>query len=169
MRMRGSIVLAVGAALVACVTAPEDARVTPKQPDRQTFPPVADLLARRCGSLDCHGMRARNLRIFSATGLRLAATDRPTSHPNSTTTAEYDEDFFSVVGLEPEILGDVVSEGGARPERLTLVRKARNTEHHKGEKLLNEGDDADRCITSWLAGKTDTATCTKATATFPFP
>ena len=169
MSKRHSLSLALGAALVACVTVSEDPRVTAKEPDRESFPQVADLLARRCGSLDCHGTRARNLRIFSGQGLRLAATDRPTSHANSTTAAEYDEDFLSVVGLEPELLGDVVSHGGAQPERLTLVRKARNAEHHKGEMLVREGDDADHCITSWLAGGTDVSSCTNATAAFPFP
>lgn len=169
MTARRLLLVVLAGGFLACVTAPEDARVTPKEPDRATFPPVADLMARRCGSLDCHGTRARNLRIFSSLGLRLAATDWPTSHANATTTAEYDEDYLAVVGLEPEILGNVVSEGGAHPERLTLVRKARNAEHHKGEQLLREGDEADRCITSWLASSTDVAACTHATAAFPFP
>ena len=169
MNARHSLICAFGAALVACVTVSEDARVEPKQPDRQSFPVVADLLARRCGSLDCHGTHARNLRIFSGQGLRYAATDRPTSHANSTTVAEYDEDFLSVVGLEPEILGQVVTEAGTQPERLTLVRKARNTEHHKGGLLLRVGDNADRCITSWLAGSVDATACTTATTAFPVP
>ena len=66
-----------------------------------------------------------------------------------------------MVGLEPEVMSAVVSQGGAQPERLTLVRKARGTEAHKGGSLMNAGDDRDVCLTSWLAGKTDTVACAK--------
>jgi hypothetical protein len=155
-----------GAALAACVTPSPDARVIVTPPDRATFPAVADLLEHRCGSLDCHGTAARNLRLYGSEGLRLTATDRPTSVAGKTTTAEYDEDFLSVVALEPEILSQVVEEGGAQPERLTLVRKARGTEHHKGLAPFAIGDAGDVCLTSWLAGKTNTASCTQAAGQF---
>jgi hypothetical protein len=153
--------LAIVGVIVACVTAPEDSRVVATPPDRNAFPPVADLLMVRCGTLDCHGMKERNLRLYGSLGLRLV--DRPTSKPNKTTPDEYTESFNSVVGLEPEILSQVVQEGGANPERLTLIRKPRNTEHHKGLQMFKPGDDGDRCVTSWLAGHTDTAACATAT------
>lgn len=148
-------------ALVACVTADENDRHVEAVPDRASFPAVSDLLDRRCGTLDCHGQTARNLRIYGHEGLRLDATARPSSQPN-TTVAEYDATFASLVGLEPEIMTSVVQEGGAHPERLTFIRKARGTEDHKGLQLWSEGDAADICATSWLAGKTDTASCTTA-------
>jgi hypothetical protein len=66
------------------------------------------------------------------------------------------------VYLEPEIMTQVVTSGGASPDRLTMVRKARGTEHHKGGTLFQVGDDQDTCVTSWLGGHTDTATCQKA-------
>jgi hypothetical protein len=146
--------------LLACVA--EDPRTTPAAlPDRASFPPVADVLVHRCGTLDCHGKVGRNLRLYGHEGLRLSPTDRATSAA-STTVAEYDENFLSVVVLEPELMGVVVSEGGASPERLTLVRKPRGTEHHKGDVIWNAGDSGDRCLTSWLGGHVDTAACTEA-------
>ncbi len=147
---------------LACSTTEPRARVTGTVPDRASFPPVAELLVHRCGTLDCHGATFRDLRIYGSLGLRLSPSDRPVSK-GQTTREEYDEDFASVVGLEPEILSAVVASGGANPERLTLIRKARGTEHHKGGSLWQTGDAQDRCVTSWLAGKTDVADCIDAT------
>jgi hypothetical protein len=158
--------------LAGCTTAAADDREVPVLPDRTTFPKVADLLDHRCGTLDCHGTVARNLRLYGSEGLRLSTmppVNRPTAHPTgpgATTAAEYDEDFLSVVGLEPEILSEVISQGGANPERLTLVRKARGTEHHKGLAPFTVGDPQDRCLTSWLSGHTDTNACDQGKALF---
>jgi len=148
--------------VLACSTPAPDARFTGAVPDRASFPPVADLLVKRCGTLDCHGSAYRNLRVYGSQGLRLSPDDRPISK-GQTTQAEYDEDFRSVVGLEPEVMSTVVSEGGANPDRLTFVRKARGTEHHKGGSLMLAGDPQDQCITSWLEGHTDVAVCVSAT------
>jgi hypothetical protein len=156
-----AIAAAVVALAIACAGTSPDARNVETLPDRASFEPVADLLVHRCGTLDCHGATYRNLRLYGSIGLRLSPTDRPVSKGH-TTEAEYDEDYASVVGLEPEVMSAVVSEGGASPERLTLLRKARGTEQHKGGKLWTEGDAQDRCITSWLAGHTDVADCQDA-------
>ena len=114
--------------LGACVTANSDSRVTETLPDRASFPVVSDVLDHRCGTLDCHGVTYRNLRIYGREGLRGASTDRPSSGPIPTTVAEYDLTFQSLVSLEPEIMTDVVHDGGAHPERLTFVRKARGSD-----------------------------------------
>ncbi|MDB4939322.1 MAG: hypothetical protein JWP87_6294 [Labilithrix sp.] len=149
----------------ACVATSGDARVAVQPPDRGSFPAVADLLDRRCGTLDCHGVTYRNLRIYGREGLRLASTDRPSSRPGTTTDAEYDATFESLVALEPETMSAVVSQAGAQPERLTFVRKARGAEDHKGLAIWAEGSPEDLCVTSWLAGKTDVATCQRALTT----
>ena len=154
-----ALITALFAALCACSTPESDPRFVATRPDRASFPPVADLLVHRCGTLDCHGTSSRNLRLYGNEGLRLAG--RPSSQPN-TTDAEYDENFQSIVGLEPELMSAVVSEGGAHPERLTLMRKARGTEDHKGGTLMKEGDVEDLCLTSWLAGRTDRGACANA-------
>lgn len=156
-------ILALLIVIVACTfpSSTQTNAVTP--PDRASFPPVADLLGKRCGTLDCHGSAYRNLRVYGSLGLRLAPNDRPLSQ-GQTTQEEYDADFASIVGLEPEIMSEVVQQGGASPDRLTFVRKARGSEHHKGGSLMQAGDPEDACITSWLAGNTDVAGCTAATA-----
>ena len=151
--------IALFAALFACSIPESDQRIVAAAPDRASFPPVADLLVHRCGTLDCHGSSFRNLRLYGHEGLRIAG--RPSSQPN-TTDAEYDQDFESIVGLEPERMSDVVTERGAHPERLTFIRKARGTEDHKGGTLMKEGDVEDLCLTSWLAGRTDRLACANA-------
>lgn len=156
-----SLALILLVTVVACAMPASDARVQETTPDRASFPAVADLLVHRCGSLDCHGVAARNMRLFGHEGLRLAPTDRPSSK-GTTTTAEYDESYASVIYLEPELMSAVVAAAGASPERLTLVRKARGLEHHKGGALFRAGSPEDVCVTSWLAGHTETTTCAEA-------
>ena len=71
---RARSVLVAGAARSRrsrCAAPPDDARVGIVAPDRATFPPVSMLLDHRCGSLDCHGARTRNLQIYGCEGLRL--------------------------------------------------------------------------------------------------
>jgi hypothetical protein len=62
------------------------------------------------------------------------------------------------------VLAAVVNEGGAHPERLTLVRKGRGSEHHKGGALIMEGDTQDRCLTTWLSGAVDDTACAPSLA-----
>ena len=161
MRLRS--ILAPLFVVVACTFPSSTATNTATLPDRATFPAVADLLGKRCGTLDCHGSAYRNLRVYGSLGLRLVPLDRPLSK-GQTTAEEYDADFESIVGLEPELMSAVVQQGGASPDRLTFVRKARGSEHHKGGSLMQAGDPEDACITSWLSGKTNVAGCASATA-----
>jgi hypothetical protein len=149
---------------VACAASPDkNARVGIVAPDPDSFPPVSAFLDHRCGSLDCHGQVGRDLRILGHEGLRLDRADVPGGSP--TTTQEIRANYDSVVGLEPEVMSAVVEEGGGRPERLTLVRKGRGTDHHKGGALVMVGDAQDRCLTSWLAGALDGDACAAAVTT----
>lgn len=150
-----AFVLALACALAAACTAPpDDARVGILAPDRATFPPVAQLLDHRCGSLDCHGARTRNLQIFGCEGLRLGDASPGCRNASGTDTSaeEIDATYRSLVALEPAVMSAVVRGGGQSPELLTFVRKARGTEAHKGGTLITPGDVQDVCITSWLAG-----------------
>lgn len=132
-------------------------------PDRAQFPQVADAISAKCATLDCHGQVGRNLRMYWQRGLRLD----PAAFPGEgeTTADEYEQTFRSLVALEP-LKMDAVVKGSLRPDGLTLVRKARGTEAHKGGATLVVGSDADRCLTSWLTGAIDSAAC-KAAATAP--
>jgi hypothetical protein len=145
-------------ALVACGTPSPSATFTEDVPDRASFPDVAQALVHHCGTLDCHGTPDRNMRIYGNEGQRLAPTDRPLDPP-CTTGPEVDQDYASVVGLEPEEMSIVVAQHGANPDLLTMVRKARGLEEHKGGKLMSPGDELDTCIISWLSGQTQTTAC----------
>jgi hypothetical protein len=153
--------LAVGLTFVApvagCSSANDTAQTTITLPDQSTYAPVAGALIYRCGSLDCHGTVWRNFRLYGYDGQRLDADAGVDGVP--TTDAEVAADFAAFVGLEPEILSAVVLDHGADPDRLTLIRKARGLEDHKGGQRMTVGDDADLCVTGWLAGTPNNAAC----------
>jgi len=135
-------------------------------PSRVNFEQVADAMQPHCGTLDCHGQAGRNMRLFGSRGLRLAADANPLD--GNTTSAEYDATFWSVTGLEPETLTAVVQDKGADPERLSLIRKARGHERHKGGTLMSSGDPLDQCLVSWLAGAVVQGPC-KVAAKYAAP
>jgi hypothetical protein len=116
------------------------------------------MLGARCGSLDCHGHPARNLRLYGLDGLRRAPADVP-GRGDGTTAAEHDANYDAVITLEPELLDALVSFNGQNPTRLTLVRKARNLEVHEGGAAAPAGSDADRCLVSWLGLSVDVTAC----------
>jgi len=74
---------------------------------------------------------------------------------------------MSIVSLEPETMSAVVSQGGAHPERLTLIQKARGVQDPKGGTIWQAGDESDSCLTTWLASATDVAKCVDARNTTP--
>lgn len=129
-------------------------------PDRATFQAPARMLIRRCGTLECHGSNYRNFRLYGKGGRRL----NPAHHPDTpeTTAEEYDADFDSVISVEPELTSSVVQGGGAYPGVLTITRKGRGEEAHKGGAPNPKGGDADLCWTSWLKDALDTDACERA-------
>jgi hypothetical protein len=157
--LNGGVMLCL---LSACSLPAADERFTVAQAlDRVSFPEVAEVLVHHCGTLDCHGQRGRNLRLFGNEGLRWAPSDRPLD-PACTSADELDQDYDSVVGLEPEVMSSVIADMGAHPERLTLIRKAGGLESHKGGAPLPPASDGDACLRSWLASATDTDACLRA-------
>lgn len=126
---------------------------------------VNGYLGRSCGSLDCHGQVGRGLRLYSETGLRMPegrASDAGDKTPGlgPITPAEVGQNYLAVVALEPELMEQVVADGGDRPERLLLIRKPMGYDTHKGGRIfLDVTDPGYVCLTSWLAGKVDEAQC----------
>lgn len=149
------------AVVVACSSPDTAARVDPTGPSADDFKVVAPMLVRRCGSIDCHGSTYRNFRLYGYGGPRLAATDRPDT-PARITDDEVRFDYAAVVGLEPEIMRDVVLANGAGFNRLSIVRKGRNEEDHKGGQRMKADDDADKCFTTWLSRTTARDACARA-------
>jgi hypothetical protein len=173
MSARGiSIVLAMavaGVVAAACSSVP-DSHIGVVAPDRAQFPPVANVLDHACGSLDCHGNAQRNFVIWGCEGLRLDPASVPGCRRmggTDTTDPEFDATYRSLVGLEPALMSSVVQNGGADPEELTFVRKARGEEQHTGGTVIPAGSDGDHCIASWLAGTTDQDACAAAMKELP--
>jgi hypothetical protein len=168
------LAIAVMAGVMAsagCSSVPSDAHIGIDEPSgsEAQFGLVANYLDHRCGSLDCHGQIGRNLQIWGCEGMRLDPHDPPLCTVATTTPAEHQATYRSLVGLEPTVMSYVASHMGADPELLTFVRKARGTESHKGGTLITPGDVQDQCITSWLAGSTNGMAC-RAALDFPmFP
>lgn len=157
--MRRALTLSL-ASLLGCSSV-EQGRTELEVPSRADFPAVAEALGASCATLDCHGQIGRNFRFYWFRGLRLDPNATPLE--GETTDQEYDQTYRSLIALEPYKL-DAVRKGTIKPESLTLVRKARGTEAHKGGALIVPGSDADVCLLSWLVGKSFSAdVCKKAT------
>lgn len=152
------VVALLGAAAFGCSSVKQE-QVSIDVPDRTQFPLVADALSPSCATLDCHGQVGRNFRMYWQRGLRLD----PAAFPGEgeTTPDEYDQTFRSLIALEPFKMDSVVK-GTLKPDGLTLVRKGRGTEAHKGGARMTVGSDADRCLVTWLTGAIDTAACKAA-------
>ncbi len=164
----GAAALALSGIVVSCL--PTYANNDLSCPPYEDFPAVSTLLERRCGTLDCHGNGARPLRIYGQYGLRLNPPDSDvvliSGDDQPTTDIERESNFRSVCGLEPELTHRVVN-GEIDVERLTLVRKPRLSEKHKGGRIWNQGKPPDRCLVTWLQaqyepGTMDTSDCEAA-------
>ncbi len=167
---RASILL--GLVLVtACSSPDEGARVSagtlPDERDPK-FVYFSSALVYSCGTLDCHGNQYRNLRLYGYGGLRKSDVRSDFGNPTLPSPEELAANYQALMGLEPSVMAEVVRDQGRNPERLTLVRKARATENHKGGPVVVAGDDMDRCLTSWLTSQIDEAAC-RASVPWTFP
>jgi hypothetical protein len=159
-------------ALAGCSAVDPTAQVTVTGPtfgaEGSAFLPISSVLERRCGTLDCHGSTYRPLKIYGQIGLRRpeepgstnvkSFKDYYSGGTEPTTQAELFDNYLSVIGLEPELLDAVVAKKGL-PDTLTLVRKPRLREKHKGGLIWNPSDPGDLCLLNWLTGIADTAPC----------
>lgn len=129
---------------------------------------VSTVIEKRCGSLDCHGSPARNLRVYSSAGLRLPNDAGIVPGQGETTLDEITANYHSLMTLEPEQTNKVIE--GADPYTLLIVKKPLEIEKHKGGPVIRRGDDAERCLVSWLKedllSPIDKDACTRAAA-FP--
>ena len=125
-------------------------------PSDASFPVVSQVLERRCGTLDCHGDPSRPLRLYGRNGTRLTDADRVGIDP--TTPAELEENRFSLCGLEPEKMSAVVA-GEGDVDDLTLTRKPRLIEAHKGGRVWLDDSVGYRCLSTWIEGDADVDAC----------
>ncbi len=172
------LVGAVAAALVAmsACSPPDRGELERKTTTRATVASftaapggVSTVIERRCGSLDCHGDPARNLRVYSARGLRLPNDAGLVPGSGDTTRDEMIATYESLLTLEPEQTNKVL-DGVEDASTLLIVKKPLEIEKHKGGPVMKRNDDAERCIVSWLrespTSPVDKDACTRA-AVFP--
>jgi hypothetical protein len=124
---------------------------------------VSVVLERRCGTLDCHGQVGRPLRIYGQYGLRFVDDAGNVPGVQPTTATEHEANYQAVIGLQPELMTEVV-QGNAPPEDLMLLRKPLQLERHKGGQVFETGDDGYNCFVTWLGGQADYTSCTAAVA-----
>lgn len=160
------IVFAAGA--FACVqNETSDIRV---YPDKNEFIDggVSEMMENRCGNLDCHGQVGRPLRLYSATGLRLqTASDGKLRDDRPTTPEERSENYWSVVGLEPEAISDCVRTQGQYVDFQLLLKPLDDSGRgirHKGGPVLraSANDPGWNCLFGWLSGSPNRQACKDA-------
>lgn len=139
----------------ACTRYEDDPHVV-EAPSREGFARVSGVLESRCGSLDCHGAPARNLRIYGVYGLRVDGSF-VTGNPD-TTEEEVNATYDSVIGVDPEAVSRVHA-GAEDPAVWIVLSKGRGRESHTGGARLPSGSAGDRCIVSWVTGEDDLSSC----------
>jgi hypothetical protein len=130
---------------------------------------VSEMMESRCAGLDCHGQTGRPLRLYSATGLRLqAAPDGKLRDDRPTTPEERNENYQSVIGLEPEAVSDCVRTRGQYVDFQLLLKPLDDSGRgirHKGGPVLraSANDPGWNCLFGWLAGDPNRQACKDAT------
>src|SRR3954451_10123548 len=106
----GTLVLLALAASAGCGVAAIDdgpsGGTSLRVPSVLEFPKVSDAMPPRCATLDCHGQQGRNMRLYGFRGMRLDPDATPLE--GKTTADEYTQNYWSVVGLEPEMISEVI-------------------------------------------------------------
>lgn len=160
---------------IACGVELESVEIDCPPADRANFAGVSRMLEFSCGTLDCHGNAFRPLRIYGKNGLRrpvilnddgslpedagISPSEYPEYHTGGidTTDAELLENARSLCGLEPERVqefrdqvGEADDPAALAGELLTVIRKPRLQERHKGGLIWGKGDAKDQCLINWF-------------------
>jgi hypothetical protein len=160
---------AILASVVGCSSVPSSSdRVLVEGPPAGLFingatGGVDAVFERRCGSLDCHGQYGRPLRIYSQYGLRMPNPSGLGPGSGATTTDEQNENYRSIIALEPEKMTDIVKNvPSGDPFTLLILRKPLNIESHKGGAVISKDDATSQCFASWIGKGTLDPNCQTA-------
>jgi hypothetical protein len=148
-----SCVATTGEICVGACSCPSEAVFTLESEDGGPTPAgasVSEYMARRCGTLDCHGAAGRPMRLYGRFGLRDPAAN-DFSGGKATTPAELVYNYTAVCSIQPEQT-QAVTDGTGDPESLLILQKARGIEAHKGGAVVAIGSPGDNCIYGWLRG-----------------
>lgn len=156
--MRRALALGVAVVLSAC-QGPQAEPVAVEALDVAVYrDQVAPYVGPRCGTLDCHGVGGRPLRIYAENGLRLSAELR--GEPIADLELELDAESFA--GISPgEAVEDQLS------LRKPLATAAGGYGHVGGDIWRDTDDPGYLCLEAWLAGSSDAAACAEAAAAVP--
>jgi hypothetical protein len=151
------------AVLVACASAALATACSsqPSSSDKflmEGLPPLGSFSAgvglvfeRHCASLDCHGQVGRPLRLYSANGLRRPNDAGLVPGGGPTTTDEQNDNYRSIIAIEPEKMSEVVkAEPTGDPFQLLILKKPLNLEAHKGGAVMRKDDDTSTCLQAWF-------------------
>ncbi len=148
-------ILAAASVAWSCASPPDTSRVTTiLSPDYDTYVQSVDpYLARRCGSLDCHGQLGRAYRVYGRAGLRLTTVQDGglVSGGQPSDPEELRANYQTLVALEPEEMSRLMARQGDNPNLLMLLRKPLRLERHKGGPAMAEDDAGYRCVIAWLS------------------
>lgn len=136
-------------------------------PDKQSFltNDVSDMMEARCAGLDCHGQVGRPLRLYSSHGLRQKAKADGSRDNGPTTDGEKSDNYYAVVGLEPENLSVCFASKGQSFDTLQLLKKPLDIQgqgiRHKGGPVLkaSDNDPGWQCLYGWASGSPDKKQC----------
>ena len=149
-----------------CASNPDDSRapsLVVADLDEPTYDQlVQPVLERHCGSVDCHGKLPRGLRVYGMDGLRLPNDAGLVAGSGATSRQEMRATYLSVMGLQPELMDAFVQKSPRTSEDaygLLLLSKPLAIERHRPGASLRKGEPAERCVTSWLIGAVDRASC----------
>jgi hypothetical protein len=139
----------------SCAPSPDSHRFTAiLMPDFPSYSANVDAyVARRCGTLDCHGQPGRAYRLYGFSGFRLLGADGGgalATGQQPTTADETRANYQAAVSLEPEEMSRLMATEGADPNSLLLLRKPLKLERHKGGPAMSEDDAGYRCVVAWL-------------------
>lgn len=171
--LKAALVLGIAACCpvlaTSCIAEPDEALPIDCPPmDDVVFKDVSAVLENRCGTLDCHGSPYRPFRVYGSRGLRRPETPETLAEGTfdeyytgglATTKAERQDNALSLCGLEPEKLKEYQAAVAQNKDKredlagdmLTVIRKARLEERHKGGQIWPKNATGDQCLYTWLA------------------
>jgi hypothetical protein len=163
-----AVVVAIVLSSASCITSVDSGAQSPLAlPDKDQFvnQGVGVFMEKRCGALDCHGQIGRPLRIYSSNGLRKHDGPNGARDTSATTDEEKSDNYYAVVGLEPEQISlSRVSEGAY--DDFLLLKKPLSIEgggvRHKGGPVLRSTDPGFDCLITWISGNVNKAKCEDA-------
>lgn len=139
--------------VTAACTGPTNSEVPLVEADFDSYAADVQPIVRSCGSLDCHGVDGRPLRLYAKYGLRMSA------------------DLRGEAESDAELAANVAAFSAIDPARVLgkpLHEDAGGMHHIGGDLWADEASAEYRCVAGWLADSPDLAACADALDATPY-